>query len=182
MEDLIKQAFVSVDLIGPQVQAGHYDLTGPDGEIILPTVWEKVVQPDWQVKMVMWPPPGKAGPRFPPMDPRDLRDPREGRHHHRHGGPPAQGMSARVAGLARGRPGMQPPPPPSHGFPPGPPPPGYGPRVGGLRGAPRVPPGAAQVIDVNPGPDERRKKKSGGGGDILNFLSGGKPKKSSSKK
>ncbi|KAI7775495.1 hypothetical protein LA080_006738 [Diaporthe eres] len=27
----------------------------PDGEIILPVVWEKVIQPGWQINMVMWP-------------------------------------------------------------------------------------------------------------------------------
>ncbi|KAI0186701.1 hypothetical protein EV127DRAFT_345794, partial [Xylaria flabelliformis] len=45
MEELIKQAFVHVDIIGPHVQAGHYDLIGPNGEIILPQVWEKVIEP-----------------------------------------------------------------------------------------------------------------------------------------
>ncbi|KAK4137996.1 hypothetical protein BT67DRAFT_339592, partial [Trichocladium antarcticum] len=45
MEELIKQAFIHVDVIGPHVQEGHYDLVGPNGEIILPTVWEKVVEP-----------------------------------------------------------------------------------------------------------------------------------------
>lgn len=55
MEDLIKQAFLHVDNIGPHVQAGHYDLLGPDGEIILPAVWDKTVQPGWQINMVMWP-------------------------------------------------------------------------------------------------------------------------------
>ncbi|KAH6974927.1 hypothetical protein BKA56DRAFT_589777 [Ilyonectria sp. MPI-CAGE-AT-0026] len=55
MEDLIKQAFLQVDVLGPHVQEGHYDLIGPDGEIILPSVWEKVVQPDWAITMTMWP-------------------------------------------------------------------------------------------------------------------------------
>ncbi|KAJ2972156.1 hypothetical protein NUW58_g9242 [Xylaria curta] len=55
MEDLIKQAFLHVDIIGPHVQAGHYDLIGPNGEIILPQVWDKVIEPDWQVTMHMWP-------------------------------------------------------------------------------------------------------------------------------
>ncbi|KAI1376902.1 hypothetical protein F4677DRAFT_445220 [Hypoxylon crocopeplum] len=55
MEDLIKQAFLHVDVIGPHVRAGHYDLIGPDGEIILPQVWDKVIKPDWAVTMHMWP-------------------------------------------------------------------------------------------------------------------------------
>ncbi|KAF2441450.1 hypothetical protein P171DRAFT_336830, partial [Karstenula rhodostoma CBS 690.94] len=44
MEELIKQAFLYVDVIGPHVDEGHYDLVGPDGEIILPQVWESIVQ------------------------------------------------------------------------------------------------------------------------------------------
>ncbi|TGJ87497.1 hypothetical protein E0Z10_g1323 [Xylaria hypoxylon] len=55
MEDLIKQAFLHVDVIGPHVQAGHYDLVGPNGEIILPQVWDKVIEPDWAISMHMWP-------------------------------------------------------------------------------------------------------------------------------
>ncbi|KAF5716303.1 hypothetical protein FMUND_6421 [Fusarium mundagurra] len=55
MEDLIKQAFMQVDVLGPHVMEGHYDLTGPDGEIILPSVWEKVIQPDMVITMTMWP-------------------------------------------------------------------------------------------------------------------------------
>lgn len=55
MEDLIKQAFLHVDVIGPHVQEGHYDLIGPNGEIILPVVWDKVIEPGWAITMIMWP-------------------------------------------------------------------------------------------------------------------------------
>ena len=55
MEGLIKQAFLHVDMIGDHVRQGHYDLTGPDGEIILPQVWDTMVQPDWEISMHMWP-------------------------------------------------------------------------------------------------------------------------------
>jgi hypothetical protein len=55
MEELIKQAFMQVDVLGPHVMEGHYDLIGPDGEIILPSVWEKVIQPGWDITMTMWP-------------------------------------------------------------------------------------------------------------------------------
>lgn len=67
MEDLIKQAFLHVDVIGPHVQEGHYDLIGPDNEIILPSVWEKVVQPEWSISMTMWPveKTPQLGPRLP---------------------------------------------------------------------------------------------------------------------
>lgn len=55
MENLIKQAFLHVDVIGGHVQEGHYDLMGPEGEIILPQVWDTMIKPDWEVSMHMWP-------------------------------------------------------------------------------------------------------------------------------
>lgn len=55
MEELIKKSFPPVEVVGPHVMEGRYDLIGPDGEIILPSVWEKVVQPDWAITMRMWP-------------------------------------------------------------------------------------------------------------------------------
>ena len=55
MEDLIFQAFLHVDFIGQHVQDGHYDLMGPNGEIILPQVWDAVVQPGMAITMHMWP-------------------------------------------------------------------------------------------------------------------------------
>nr|POE63362.1 hypothetical protein CFP56_04265 [Quercus suber] len=55
MEGLIRQAFLHVDVLGEHVHAGHYDLTGPDGEIILPQVWDTMIQPDVEVTMHMWP-------------------------------------------------------------------------------------------------------------------------------
>ena len=57
MEDLIRQAFLHVDIIGPHVVEGHYDLIGPNSEIILPGVWETVIEPDWTITMHMWPMP-----------------------------------------------------------------------------------------------------------------------------
>jgi hypothetical protein len=55
MRELIEQAFMHVDVLGPHVMEGHYDLIGPDGEIILSSMWEQVIQPDWTVTMTMWP-------------------------------------------------------------------------------------------------------------------------------
>ena len=63
MEDLIRQAFLHVDIIGPHVAEGHYDLVGPNGEIILPQVWETMVEPEWTITMHMWP-----MPEPPPKD------------------------------------------------------------------------------------------------------------------
>lgn len=55
MEGLIQQAFIHVEVIGEHVQEGHYDLHGPDGQIILPQVWQQTVKPDWDINMTMWP-------------------------------------------------------------------------------------------------------------------------------
>jgi hypothetical protein len=64
MEELIKQASLHVDVIGP------HDLVGPDGEIILPRIWETMIQPDWVITMHMWPMPDSpqtpSQPRRPP--------------------------------------------------------------------------------------------------------------------
>ena len=59
MEELIRQAFLHVEVIGPHVSEGHSDLVGPNGDIILPQVWETVVEPDWTITMRMWPIPDK---------------------------------------------------------------------------------------------------------------------------
>ncbi|KAI5811534.1 hypothetical protein DFH27DRAFT_474771, partial [Peziza echinospora] len=45
MELLIKQAFKHVEIIGLHVEEGHYDLCGPNGEIILPSIWDAVIEP-----------------------------------------------------------------------------------------------------------------------------------------
>ena len=72
MEELIKQAFLHVEVIGPHVHEGHYDLVGPDGEIILPQVWDIVVQPDWAITMHMWPMP-EPPPPPPPLGQPDIQ-------------------------------------------------------------------------------------------------------------
>ncbi|CAK7568498.1 MAG: hypothetical protein SEPTF4163_006491 [Sporothrix epigloea] len=127
MEELIKQAFMQVETIGPHVQEGHYDLIGPNGEIILPSIWEKVVEPDWSVTMHMWPmdrtPPLRNGV---PMDGLRMRvippgGVPVGDRHHVHGMPvpmPAGMMPPGAAGMPQ-RPfipvgGMRPPPPGMH--------------------------------------------------------------------
>jgi hypothetical protein len=57
MEELIRQAFLHVEGLGPHVQEGHYDLIGPKGEMILPSVWGTTIEPDWTITMQMWPMP-----------------------------------------------------------------------------------------------------------------------------
>lgn len=55
MEELIQAAFLNVDPLRDQVMKGHYNLIDPNGEIILPEVWEKVITPGSSVVMEMWP-------------------------------------------------------------------------------------------------------------------------------
>ena len=44
-----------VEEYSPLTEAGCYDIVNPDGEIILRSCWESMVQPGWQINMVMWP-------------------------------------------------------------------------------------------------------------------------------
>ncbi|RAO71237.1 uncharacterized protein BHQ10_007249 [Talaromyces amestolkiae] len=84
MEELIRQAFLHVEVIGPHVAEGHYDLVGPSGDIILPQVWETVVEPDWTITMHMWPipekpkepdqPPAEEAAAPPPEEPKKKAD------------------------------------------------------------------------------------------------------------
>ena len=72
MEELIRQAFLHIEIIGPHVADGHYDLVGPNGDIILPQVWDTVIEPDWTITMHMWPIPEKPKtpePQPPPETP-----------------------------------------------------------------------------------------------------------------
>ncbi|KAI1194988.1 hypothetical protein F5X97DRAFT_309570 [Nemania serpens] len=45
MEELIKQMFIHVDILGPHVQAGHYDVLNSRGSIVLPSLWKLSVKP-----------------------------------------------------------------------------------------------------------------------------------------
>ena len=157
MEELIKQAFQSIEVIGPLVQRGMFDLIGPNGEIILPQVWDKVIEPDWQITMVMWPPADRA--KLPPDHPH-----------------------FRLGGKVPHRPGM-PMPPPSmmgrrqSGLGPPPPPPGW-------QGAPPRPPGRSNIpvgVDIVNVEKEKKSKKSSGGGAFLGWVSGTQPKKGGKK-
>lgn len=59
MEELIYQAFLNVPSIGPHVSEGHYDLVGRNGDILLPQLWEEVIEPGMKIVMYMWPIPEK---------------------------------------------------------------------------------------------------------------------------
>ena len=68
MEYLIKEAFLNVLELGPLVADGQYDLLGPNDEIIMPAIWESVIEPGWEITMHMWPipEPPEAGEPPPP--------------------------------------------------------------------------------------------------------------------
>lgn len=59
MESLIVQAFAHVENLADHVNNGHYDLLGPDKEIIMPQYWDTTVEPDMHVTMMLWPLPEK---------------------------------------------------------------------------------------------------------------------------
>ncbi len=180
MEELIKQAFLHVDVIGPHVQEGHYDLIGPNGEIILPSVWEKVVQPDWAITMHMWPM-DKAPLRgiHPGMMQGGHHIPGRPGAHAAHGHPAAHGRPMMAGGAfgmrpqnmrpgGGGAPGQQGPPmPPGWTGRPHPSPGGEG------RGGP----GRPLVVEVEP-----RKRSSKSGTSVLGWMAGKSSKGSSSKK
>ncbi|KAI1131398.1 hypothetical protein F5Y10DRAFT_66252 [Nemania abortiva] len=65
MRELIDTAFRHVDIVGPEVLEGHYDLVGPDGTIILPQTWDQIIQPGWDITMLMWPPMQQPEPEPP---------------------------------------------------------------------------------------------------------------------
>jgi len=169
MEELIKQAFMHVDLLGPHVADGHYDLIGPNGEIILPQVWETMIEPDWSITMHMWPmpekPPPGALPGHHPMD-------RPGsRHAHRHSGAAGRPPAGPPQSAHRGPPNGWAQAPRA---PPGPPGPGAG-----MRGDPRVMSGGHPpvITVVGSGASRPPKKKSESKG-VLSWMAG-KPAKPS---
>lgn len=104
------QAFLHVDVIGLHVADRHYDLLGPNGEIILPQVWETMVEPGWMVTMHMWPLPDPPTTITPPPMRQNTSTPRattstnttpqaNGSRPRRKEAPkPAAGMSAWFAG------------------------------------------------------------------------------------
>jgi hypothetical protein len=76
MSKLINQASEHIDALSPHVQSGHYDLIDPDGQIILPTLWDATVQPGCAVQQHLWPlPEGETEPKPPPPNPKRKKQP-----------------------------------------------------------------------------------------------------------
>lgn len=157
MEELIRQAFMHVEVIGPHVADGHYDLVGPNGEIILPQVWETMIEPDWAITMHMWPIP--EAPKGPPdgaivVD----AEPRMGRPGPRR--PRGDRMPMPPGGSGRRGP---PPPPPTW----------IGPPPGGRMGGHDMAGGADEVIVIEDNATVRSSRKKPKSNGVLGGLFGG---------
>ena len=63
MEHLIKETFLLVPNLNLRVADGEYDLFGPQEEILSPSNWESMIEPDWEITMRMWP-----NPERPPWE------------------------------------------------------------------------------------------------------------------
>lgn len=153
MEGLINQAFVHIDSVGPHVLEGHYDLEGPEGELILKEIWDSTVQPGWQITMKMWPAEqirrGPTAIRVPHgLSPEQARE--WAAHHQR-----MRGRPVAPPGGPMGRPPGVPPVPPFGAFP-GP----HGPMPVGVT-----------PVNVRPKKD-RGKKKPQGGVSVLGAIFG----------
>ncbi len=178
MEELIRQAFVHVETLGPQVLEGHYDLIGPNGEIILPRVWETTIEPDWSISMHMWPMPELPKPgQFPPGGP----GPGGHRFHDGHGRPGSRHAHHR-GGPIPGPPPSQmrggPPPPPPANWPGGPPPrPGPPPSGAGPGGPPVI----VNLTRQPPGSRSRSRRNEPAKG-VLGWMAGTSTKSKSSGK
>ncbi|KAH0301123.1 hypothetical protein KCU71_g11627, partial [Aureobasidium melanogenum] len=175
METLIRQAFVNIERIGPHVANGHYHLLGPNNEIILPQVWDIIVQPGWDIKMQLWPlPPDPLEDKvnnviggFPPDISPGVPDPRPPK--------PRQGrtqVSGNKSAGKRASVGPAPPPPPpapvQHISPP-PPPPMHIPTVLAGHEDPDDP--IVEIVEDNPGKGRDR-----GGHKTKSTTNGGKKK------
>ena len=68
MKELINAAFIKVNIIGPHVMEGHYDLLH-DGGIILPSLWSTTITPGASIVMHMWPMNSLLLPSQPPRAP-----------------------------------------------------------------------------------------------------------------
>ncbi|PZD04300.1 TolA, Membrane protein colicin uptake [Pyrenophora tritici-repentis] len=162
MEELIKQAFLHVDVIGPHVHEGHYDLVGPDGEIILPQVWETMIQPDWAITMHMWPMPEPPPP--PPPEPKEAFPP-----------PPPPPPDAQMFMSSHLPLKVQVPPPPGAMPPPPPPPPG-------ADGAMPPPPPAVVVVPSGGGSSGSSSRKKTAPSPFFRWAAGSVPARKDTKK
>lgn len=63
MSELISEAFAHVQVVGPQVREGRYDIVHTEREeMVLPSIWEQCVAPGDRLEMRMWPEPESPVP------------------------------------------------------------------------------------------------------------------------
>ncbi|KAH7274948.1 hypothetical protein B0J15DRAFT_473864 [Fusarium solani] len=80
MKRLINAVFANVDVLGPHVHEGCFDLIDSDGYILVPEIWDDLIQPGMNITMTMWPmdkipPPGIPRPRpLRPTQPANLEE------------------------------------------------------------------------------------------------------------
>ena len=68
MEQKMKEALGQHDVIGQQILNGQYDVIGPTGSIIMPNCWRFVVEPGWDVTLII-PPISNKGRTKSSVDP-----------------------------------------------------------------------------------------------------------------
>jgi len=56
MSELIQQSYAGVKKSKDvkDVKDGKYNLIGPNDQVILPQLWERLVEPGWEISMKMW--------------------------------------------------------------------------------------------------------------------------------
>jgi hypothetical protein len=67
MENMIVQAHQGFDAVELVMQR-RYDLLGPSGEVIMPHVWDAIVEPGWDITLKPWPAPEPEPEPPPPLD------------------------------------------------------------------------------------------------------------------
>ena len=55
MESLLANSFSHDPTVNVQTLGSRFDIVGPNGDIILPAVWESVIQPGWVLELRPWP-------------------------------------------------------------------------------------------------------------------------------
>jgi hypothetical protein len=73
MENMIVQAHQGFDA-AELVQQRRYDLIGPTGEVIMPQVWDIMVEPGFDITLKPWPTPEPAEPEPPPPPEPEMLD------------------------------------------------------------------------------------------------------------
>src|ERR1700744_3987639 len=69
MAELIQQSFRHVGgEMGMHVRNGYYDVVGPNGKVIPHTLWDELIQPGWNITMLM-PTPAEHDPGIPAPPP-----------------------------------------------------------------------------------------------------------------